>query len=188
MLVDSTTTRGSKTVSMRSASTARWFRTLPGRPRRTTPMRRPFSTRRMPLADFIVGNRKTLRQPGEILSQILIPRTIENAAATFLKLGARRYLVISIVMVAAVVEKDSTDRVREARVSVGSCSAVAQRLPELERVLIGAPATVGLGALAGARHLKDLSPIGDVRATAEYRRDVALRLVQRALDACAGSS
>jgi CO/xanthine dehydrogenase FAD-binding subunit len=96
------------------------------------------STRRMPLADFIVGNRKTLRQPGEILSQILIPRTIENAAATFLKLGARRYLVISIVMVAAVVEKDSTDRVREARVSVGSCSAVARRLPELERVLIGA--------------------------------------------------
>jgi len=144
--------------------------------------------RRMPLADFIVGNRKTLRQPDEILSQILVPRTIENAASAFLKLGARRYLVISIVMVAAVIEKDSTGRVREARLSVGSCSAVARRLTELERTLVGAPVAVGLGTLATAEHLKKLSPIGDVRATAAYRRDAALRLVQRALDACTGSA
>src|SRR5258706_6161396 len=116
------------------------------------------STRRMPLANFIVGNRKTLRQPGEILSQILIPRTIENAAATFSKLGARRYLVISIVMVAAVVEKDSTDRVREARVSVGSCSTAARRLTEVERLLIGVPVELGLSSLATAEHLTDLSP------------------------------
>ena len=150
-------------------------------------------TRRMALADFIVGNRKTLRQPGEILSQILVPRTIEKAASTFLKLGARRYLVISIAMVAAVIQKDSTGCVREARVSVGSCSVVARRLTELEHALMGAPvgASPGLrrlGSLATAEHLKDLSPIGDIRATEAYRRDAALRLVQRALDACAGIS
>ena len=144
--------------------------------------------RRMPLAAFIVGNRKTLRQPGEILSRVLVPRTIENAASTFLKLGARRYLVISIVMVAALIERDATNCVREARVCVGSCSAVARRLEELERVLIGAPVANGLGKLATTEHLKDLSPIGDVRATASYRRDAALRLVQRALDACTESS
>ncbi len=144
--------------------------------------------RRLPLAEFIVGNRKTLRQPDEILSQILVPRTIDNAASAFLKLGARRYLVISIVMVAAVIEKDSTGRVREARVSIGSCSAVARRLTELERTLVGAPVAVGLRNLATAEHLKNLSPIGDVRATAAYRRDAALRLVQRALDACTGSA
>jgi CO/xanthine dehydrogenase FAD-binding subunit len=143
--------------------------------------------RRMPLADFIVGNRKTQRQPDEICSQILVPRTIENGRSTFFKLGARRYLVISIVMVAVVIEKDSTNCVREARVSVGSCSAVARRLTDLEHVLVGAPAAVGLGSLATAEHLNNLSPIGDVRATAAYRRDAALRLVQRALDACAGS-
>jgi CO/xanthine dehydrogenase FAD-binding subunit len=144
--------------------------------------------RRMPLADFIVGNRKTLRRPGEILSQILVPRTIENGASTFLKLGARRYLVISIAMVAAVIEKDSGGCVREARVSVGSCSVVGRRLTELERALIGAPVASGLGSLAKARHLEDLSPIGDIRATSAYRRTAALCLVQRALDACAGSS
>lgn len=144
-------------------------------------------TRRLPLADFIVGNRKTLRQPGEILSQIFVPRTVENAASAFLKLGARRYLVISIAMVAVVIQKDSNGRVVDARVAVGACSAVARRLTELEHALLGAPVAPGLGSLATADHLKDLSPIGDVRATSAYRRDAALRLIQRALDDCTGS-
>jgi CO/xanthine dehydrogenase FAD-binding subunit len=145
-------------------------------------------TRRMAVADFIVGNRKTLRQRGEILSQIFVPRTVENAASTFLKLGARRYLVISIVMVAIVIEKDAIGMVREARVSVGSCSAVARRLTQLERVLIGEPVAIGLGSLVTADHLKTLSPIDDVRATAAYRRGAALRLLQRGLDECARSA
>jgi CO/xanthine dehydrogenase FAD-binding subunit len=145
-------------------------------------------TRRILLTDFIVGNRKTLRQPGEILSQIFIPRTVDNAASVFLKLGARRYLVISIAMVAAVIQKDAGGRVADARVAVGSCSAVARRLSALEQALMSAPVTAGLGSLATADHLKDLSPIGDVRSTAAYRREAALRLVQRALDACAESS
>jgi CO/xanthine dehydrogenase FAD-binding subunit len=144
--------------------------------------------RRIPLAEFIIGNRKTLRQPGEILSQILVPRTVENATSTFLKLGARRYLVISIAMVAAVIQKDSRGRVADARVAIGSCSAVTKRLAELEHALMGAPVSHGLGSVATADHIKDLSPIDDVRATAAYRRDAALRLAQRALDACAGDS
>ncbi len=145
-------------------------------------------TRRIRLADFIVGNRKTLRQPGEILSQIFVPRTVESAASTFLKLGARHYLVISIAMVAVVMAKDSSGRVADARVAVGSCSAVAQRLTELEQALVGAPVSPSLGSLVSADHLKRLSPIDDVRATSAYRWDAALRLVQRALDGCAGSS
>jgi CO/xanthine dehydrogenase FAD-binding subunit len=150
----------------------------------------PEGTRRMPLADFVVGSRKTQRRPGEILSQVFVPRTLEDAASTFVKLGARRYLVISIVMVAVVIDidKDSGGHVREARVSVGSCSAVARRLTALEHALVGAPMADGLGSRATADHLKSLSPIGDARATAVYRRDAALRLVQRALDGCAGNS
>jgi CO/xanthine dehydrogenase FAD-binding subunit len=144
--------------------------------------------RRLPLADFIVGNRKTLRQPGEILSQIFVPRTVEDATSTFLKLGARRYLVISIAMVAVVIQKDASGHVADARVAVGSCSVVAQRLTDLEHALMGAPVWIGLGSLATADHIKDLSPIDDVRATAVYRGDAALRLVQRALDECAGRS
>jgi CO/xanthine dehydrogenase FAD-binding subunit len=143
--------------------------------------------RRVPLAEFIVGNRKTLRRPDEILTNVFIPRTLDDSASTFLKLGARRYLVISIVMVAAIIKNDDHGRVAEARIAVGSCSAVARRLTALERSLVGVPAKSGLGAAVLPEHLAELSPIDDVRATAIYRNDAALTLVRRVLDACVGS-
>jgi CO/xanthine dehydrogenase FAD-binding subunit len=140
-------------------------------------------SRRMPLAEFIVGNRKTQRRPDELLTAVWIPRTLEDAHSTFLKLGARRYLVISISMVAVVVLVDD-GRVTTARIAVGSCSAVARRLHGLEGDLIGAPVRGGLGGLVTSGHLAPLSPIDDVRATGDYRRDASLTLVRRALDAC----
>jgi CO/xanthine dehydrogenase FAD-binding subunit len=142
--------------------------------------------RRMLLAEFIVGNRKTQRRAEELLTAVIVPRSIEDAASTFVKLGARRYLVISISMVAAVVLLDDEGRVADARVAVGSCSAVARRLRELEGELVGTAVREGLGRRVRQEHLQSLSPIDDVRATAEYRMDASLTLVQRALDACGG--
>jgi CO/xanthine dehydrogenase FAD-binding subunit len=143
------------------------------------------ASRKLPLAEFILGNRKTARRPDELLTSIRVPRRIENAHSTFLKLGARRYLVISIVMVAANLVVDPAGRIREALICVGSCSAVALRLTELERALVGQTAGPGLHKIVKPEHLARLSPIDDVRATVEYRRDAALTLVVRALEACA---
>ena len=143
--------------------------------------------RRVLLSDFIVGNRKTLRRPDEILTGVIVGRGFDDAQSTFVKLGARRYLVISIAMVAAIVQTNGKGVVAEARVAVGSCSVTAKRLTALERELVGAPAQVGLGAIASVEHLNSLSPIDDVRATADYRTDAALTLISRALDACVGS-
>jgi CO/xanthine dehydrogenase FAD-binding subunit len=140
--------------------------------------------RTLPLSEFVLGNRKTARRPDELLTSIRVPRRIENALSTFLKLGARRYLVISIVMVAANLVVDPGGDIREALICVGSCSAAALRLTELERALIGRPSRPGLRQVVNAGHLAKLSPIDDVRATAEYRRDAALTLVGRALEAC----
>jgi len=139
--------------------------------------------RRMPLADFIVGNRKTQRRQDELLTAVWVPRTLERARSTFLKLGARRYLVISISMVAVVILVDA-GKVAAARVAVGSCSVVARRLTSLERELVGATVRDGLRTHVAPDHLAPLSPINDVRASAEYRRDASLTLVRRALDAC----
>jgi len=141
-------------------------------------------TRRVSLAEFLVGNRQTLRRADELLVAVLVPRRIEDAASAFLKLGARRYLVIAISMVAAVLQADDTGHVAEVRVAVGSCSATAQRLRDLERDLVGQLASPGIGAWVKASHLKPLSPMNDIRATADYRRDASLTLVQRALEAC----
>jgi len=143
--------------------------------------------RQIPLAEFITGNRRTVRKADEILSAILVPRQAEAAPSVFLKLGARKYLVISISMVAAVVQSDQVGRVSDARVAVGSCSAKAQRLRALERELSGLPAKAGIGARVKAEHLAPLSPIDDIRATADYRRDASLTLIRRALEACVGA-
>jgi CO/xanthine dehydrogenase FAD-binding subunit len=140
--------------------------------------------RRLPLSEFLVGNRKTQRRGDEILTNIYVPRAVDDAPSVFLKLGSRRYLVISISMVAAIVKKDAQGRVSDARVAVGSCSATAQRLHELERALIGAPACSGLGEVVSPEHLTELSPIDDIRATGSYRLDASLTMVRRALEAC----
>jgi CO/xanthine dehydrogenase FAD-binding subunit len=140
--------------------------------------------RKLPLSKFLIGNRKTLRRPDEVLSAVIVPRGLDNARSAFLKLGTRRYLVISIVMVAAIVDKDAEGRVRQARVAVGSCSAVAQRLLALERHITGMKAERGFTDSISSEHLSSLSPIDDVRATAGYRRDAALTLIKRAFEAC----
>jgi CO/xanthine dehydrogenase FAD-binding subunit len=142
------------------------------------------STRSLALAEFVQGNRRTARQPDEILTSIEIPRRWENSASSFLKLGARRYLVISIVMVAANLLVGPDRRIREAAVCVGSCSAKAVRLTELERALPGTIADPSISELPASRHLSPLSPIDDVRSTAAYRVDAAKTLVRRALLAC----
>lgn len=139
----------------------------------------------MPLTKFIMGNRKTRRASDEIVTGFRIPKPNYSASSTFLKLGARRYLVISIVMVAAVIENDSGN-VGAARIAVGSCSAVAKRLHLLERSLVGQPLRPGIADQITENHLNQLSPIADVRGSAEYRRDAALTLVRRAIEQLAG--
>lgn len=142
-------------------------------------------SRTLPLGDFVQGNRKTARQPEELLTQVRIPRRWENAASSFLKLGARRYLVISIVMVAANLVVDSDRRIREAAICIGSCSPKAVRLFELESALLGSVVGPSIHDVIQAEHFSRLSPIDDIRATAAYRLEAAQTLVRRALDDCA---
>lgn len=138
--------------------------------------------RRIPVADFVTGNRRTTRQPGELATALLIPRLPDSARSCFLKLGARRYLVISIVMVGAVLVPAEDGAVAEARIAVGSCSAVARRLPALEQALRGQTIGPALAGIVEAAHLGPLGPIDDMRGTAEYRLDAALTLLRRTLD------
>jgi CO/xanthine dehydrogenase FAD-binding subunit len=136
--------------------------------------------RRLPVAAFITGNRKTLLQPGELVTAIRIPRRLAESRSAFLKLGSRRFLVISIVSVSALLVVEG-GRIAEARVAVGACSAVAKRLPELEAVLVGQPFDATLRDAATAEHVAGLTPIDDVRGTGAYRKDAALQLVREAL-------
>lgn len=141
----------------------------------------PSGMRRMPLSDFITGPRATKLVPGEILTALFIPEARGQGA--FLKLGARRYLVISIAMVSAVVEMEG-DTVKSARLAVGACSPVARRLPTLEATLAGK--TIAQAEQAALDYgYPELSPIDDVRAGAGYRREAVATLVARALSQAA---
>lgn len=138
--------------------------------------------RRLPIAEFLTGNRRTLRESGELATALLVPRPPDTARSCFLKLGTRRYLVISIVMVSGVLVPAGDGTVDEARIAVGACSAVAQRLTALEQALRGRAIGPGLAGVVEAAHLGPLSPIDDARGTGAYRMDAALTLVRRALD------
>ena len=138
-------------------------------------------TRALPLDAFVAGNRRTRRAPEELATALLIPKPSHPAVSGFVKLGARAYLVISIVMAAGVVEAAPDGTVAAARLAVGSCSAVAQRLPALEAALAGRPLSPGLADVVAPVHLAPLAPIDDVRGTAAYRLDAAETLLRRLL-------
>lgn len=136
--------------------------------------------RQLPLEEFILGPRRTALQPQELMSAVLVPRPAHAAASHFLKLGARKYLVISIAMASAVIEHRGGNVVH-ARIAVGACSPVAMRLPALEATLKGARFTAALADRVQDAHFAPLQPIADVRAGGEYRRQAARELVRRLL-------
>ncbi|MCY1125772.1 FAD binding domain-containing protein [Frigidibacter sp. RF13] len=143
--------------------------------------------RRLALEDFIAGPRQTALAPGEILVAVHIPRAALMGRSTFLKLGARKYLVISIAAIAVrLLEREG--RVALARIAVGACSPVARRLTAVEAALEGASLEDATGLVRDADVAAALAPIGDVRASAAYRAVAAAELVRRAVTALAGGA
>ncbi len=149
-------------------------------------LRRADRVRELALSDFITGNRTTRLESGELLTAILVPKPRHAARSVFLKLGARKYLVISIAMVGVVLE-ESGGIVQCASVAVGACSAAAQRLTALETDLIGRRLNAGLANKAKPQHFTMLAPIDDMRSDAAFRREAALTLTRRALISLAKS-
>ncbi len=139
--------------------------------------------RSLAVEDFVTGNRQTQRRPDELVTAISIPKPAAGATGSFAKLGTRKYLVISIVMLAIVIEPEH-GRVGSARLALGACSPVARRLRGLEAALTGRALDDELGdALEDAQLGEELAPIDDIRASAAYRRDAAATLVRRGLSA-----
>jgi xanthine dehydrogenase small subunit len=141
----------------------------------------------VPMREFIDGYRHTVCAPGELVTAILVPKPPDGARGDFVKLGARRYLVISIVMAAAVLAAGAAGAVTHARVAVGACSAVAQRLPQLEQALVGQPLAAAPDLVA-AGHFALLSPIDDVRASGAFRTAAAVDVVRDLLAGLASES
>ena len=136
--------------------------------------------RRVALANFITGVRRTQLAPDELVVALHLPPPSEGAGGAFVKLGTRRSLVISIAMVAAVVHV-AAGRIAAARLAVGACSPVARRLPEWEAALVGRCPDDPTGLRPDPAHLAGLAPIDDMRASATYRIEAVRELCRRAV-------
>ncbi|MEQ8655476.1 MAG: FAD binding domain-containing protein [Kiloniellales bacterium] len=140
--------------------------------------------RQLPLLSFITGVRQTALRQDEMVTAVLVPKASAEGRSSFLKLGARKYLVISIAMVAVrLAVKD--ERLIEVALAIGSCSAVARRLPALEQQLLGATTEAACQRLDDQAVAAQLAPIDDIRGSAAYRSRAAAELLRRCLRAAA---
>jgi xanthine dehydrogenase small subunit len=138
----------------------------------------PHGRRVMPAEHFVDSYRHTVCQPDEIVLALRVPKPAATARGQFVKLGSRRYLVISVAMAAGVIETDGRGAIVRARVVVGACSPVARRLPVLEERLVGLTLDDDLAAAVRPEDFAVLSPLDDVRATATYRLAAAETLTR----------
>ena len=131
----------------------------------------------IPVDEFILGSRKTNLEQGEILTSIIIPKEKENGSSSFRKIGARKYLVISISMVACRI-LISNNIIEDISISVGSCSEVAKRIFSIERQLIKKDINEDVFNQVDFSQLNEISPITDIRSTQVYRLKASQSLIK----------
>ncbi len=148
--------------------------------------------RSVALADFHTGVRKTVMADDEMVTGISFASLASNARGLFVKLGLRRAQAISVVHLAAVLEFDAevdSDQatVSGARIALGSVAPTIVRLPDVEELLVGHELTSEVIERASSLAQNSVSPIDDLRATADYRVDLIGVMVRRTLQALAAN-
>jgi len=137
--------------------------------------------RSIPLYNLFAGPKLNSLQPNEILTEIRFPVPPEGAGMSFQKIGRRRGYTISIVNAAAYVELDS-DFCRRAQLALGSVAPTPLRLRSLEEWLKDQKLTERLIEETVPACHRLVSPVDDIRASAEYRREMSCVLMRRALN------
>jgi len=132
------------------------------------------------VGDLWTGPGATIADAGELLTAIDLPASAEGTGSAYVRLEYRRQMEIAVVGATAVVTI-AGDRVTDARVAITALAPTIRRVAEAERALVGtgggdeAVSTAARAAAAGA------APIGDVRASAEYRTAMAEVVARRAI-------
>ncbi len=137
-------------------------------------------SRALPLREFFRGPGRTALARGEYVHSITLPAPDANQAFFFHKVGRRRALTIAIASVAGLLSLEDGVIV-DARIAAGSVAPTPLRLAAVEDALRGCRLDAALARAAGDSASREVSPITDVRASADYRRDVTGELVARFL-------
>jgi CO/xanthine dehydrogenase FAD-binding subunit len=139
-------------------------------------LRSTAGTRRVPYVTFHTGYKKMILAPGEIISHIHLPRRT-GWRDYYRKVGPRRAQAISKVCFAGSISMDG-ETVRDVRVALGSVAPVVVRAKQVEDVLRGRTLDEVALVAAGRALTSEITPIDDLRSTAEYRRRVATNLLR----------
>jgi len=139
----------------------------------------PAGGRSLPIERFIIGPGQTILEPGEILSAIHIEKPHPHIIQHFEKVGRRNALACSLASMAAVVRLTDDGLVSSASLAWGSVGPTVMTCPEAVEALIGRPLSLKVLSEAAAIVRQAVCPITDIRATANYRREVAGNLLLR---------
>ncbi|MEW5922260.1 MAG: xanthine dehydrogenase family protein subunit M [Bacillota bacterium] len=144
--------------------------------------------RQLPLEDFILGNRKTVLGVGEILTGFILPEPAPRSASRYAYIGLRNAMEIDAVNMAVnLVLEDDGRTIKDLRLVMGSVAPRPLISAEVPAILVGQEFGSELVGKAAAAAAGEARPISDIRASAEYRREMvavlARRLLQEAFDA-----
>jgi CO/xanthine dehydrogenase FAD-binding subunit len=140
--------------------------------------------RTIPIDEFFVKPQVTTLKSNEVLVRFRIPIPGEGRG-TFIKLGLRRGTACSVVSVAVWLVRDD-NRVKDVRIALGGVAPRPVRVKKTEEAFVGEMLEERTIGEAAETVRSEISPITDVRGSAEYRREVSARLLARAVRICAG--
>lgn len=142
----------------------------------------PRGRRRMPVQQFITGVRRTTLEPNELLVAIEVPPPGPRSGSHYIKLKERQKMDIAFVGVAVAVQLEANNStIREARIALGAVAPTPIRAPRAEASLRGQRLNDRVLEEAGREAAEAARPISDVRASADYRREMVNVLTKRAI-------
>lgn len=133
-------------------------------------------SRWVPYAGFHTGYKQMQMAPNELLARIRLPRNTRNMTHYYRKVGTRKAQAISKVCFAAV-GRTENEQIAETRIAVGSVAPIVVRCVQTENSLRGRSCDADTIRLACTTLSQEISPIDDIRSTANYRLQVAKNLL-----------
>lgn len=140
----------------------------------------PNGDRTIPVEKVMTGPGKTSLAPDEVLVDLTIPDPPPGFRGVYLKHCIRMAMDLAVVGVAASVVR-SGDKCDDVKIALGAVAPTVIHAESAEKVLRGKTVTPELIEQAAAAAANDARPISDIRASAEYRRDMVAALTRKAL-------
>ena len=137
------------------------------------------ATRDLALEDLYTGYRQNCMAADELLAWVHVPGPRPGAWLRAYKISKRQEDDISAVCLAIHLQLDAEQRVAHISVGAGGVAATPVRARQTEDALRGKAWNQNNLQAAQAVLLQEFSPISDMRASADYRRQVLGNLLQR---------